>query len=111
MRLFSAFFGGKAINGNVTFCVWPDLWRHRWHQGQIFQLHLKDLVQDSLLPFEFFWRGLRLVYAEKNGLRNCYLGFLKMSKVLKILIFSTFFFGKKSPKFQILKKPDYIYSL
>ena len=54
MSLFSTFFGGKAKNGNVTFCVWPDLWRHRWHRGQFFQLHLKDLVQYSLLKFEFF---------------------------------------------------------
>ena len=36
-----------------TFCVWPDLWRHRWTRGQIFQLHLKDLVQGSPLPVEF----------------------------------------------------------
>ena len=37
-----------------TFCVWPDLWRHRWPRSQIFQLHLKDLVQDSPLPVDFF---------------------------------------------------------
>ena len=36
MRLLSAFFGENPINGNVTFCVWPDLWRHRWHRGQLF---------------------------------------------------------------------------
>ena len=38
-----------------TFCVWPDLWRHRWPRGQIFKLYLKDLVQTSLLPFDFFF--------------------------------------------------------
>ena len=37
-----------------TFCVWPDLWRHRWPRGQIFKLYLKDLVQVFPLPFEFF---------------------------------------------------------
>ena len=36
MRLFSEFCGGKAINGKCqSFCVWPDLWRHRWPRGQI----------------------------------------------------------------------------
>ena len=59
MRLFSE-CGGKAINGKCqTFCVWPDLWRHRWPRGQIFKLCLKDLVQASPLPVEFlrhlFW--------------------------------------------------------
>ena len=55
MRLFSEFCGGKAINGKCqTFCVWPDLWRHRWPRGQIFKLYLKDLVQASLLRVESF---------------------------------------------------------
>ena len=55
MRLFSEFCGVKAINGKCqTFCVWPDLWRHRWHRGQIFKLYLKDLVQASPLSVEFF---------------------------------------------------------
>ena len=45
----------KGINWKCqTFCVWPDLWRHRWPRGQIFKLYLKDLVQAFPLPFEFF---------------------------------------------------------
>ena len=55
MRLFSEFYGGKAINGKCqTFCFWPDLWRHRWPRGQSFKLNQKDLVQAFLLPVEFF---------------------------------------------------------
>ena len=54
MRLFPAFCGGKALNGNVKHFVWPDLWRHRWPRGQIFKLYVKDLVQAFPLPFEFF---------------------------------------------------------
>ena len=55
IRLFSEFCEGKAINGKCqTFCVWPDMWRHRWPQGQIFKLYPKDLVQACPLPVEFF---------------------------------------------------------
>ena len=49
MRLFSEFCGGKAINGKCqTFCVWPDLWRHRWPRNQIFKLYL------TMSPPRFF---------------------------------------------------------
>ena len=56
VRLFSEFCEGNAINGKCqTFCVWPDLWRHRWPRDQIFKLYLKALVQAFPLPFfEFF---------------------------------------------------------
>ena len=47
-----------------TFCVWPDLWRHRWPRGQIFKLYLKDLVQAFPLPFEF---SPRLLVSEIDG--------------------------------------------
>ena len=36
-----------------TFCIWPDLWCHRWPRGQSFQLYLEDLVQASLLRLNF----------------------------------------------------------
>ena len=52
-----------------------------------------------------FWRGLRLVYAERNGLHNCYLGFFKISKVLKILIFFNIFLWQK-----IALPPNYKFS-
>ena len=111
MRLFSAFFGGKAMNGNVTFCVWPDLWRHRWHRSQLFQLHLKDLVRDSLLPFEFLtW--IKIGIRRKEWVTQLLSRiFLKSPNFWKFWFFQHFSLAKNRPppKLQIFKKPDYIY--
>ena len=69
MRLFSAFCGGKALNGNVKHFVWPDLTcdltGDSGTPGQIFPLHLKDLVQGSPLPVDFF--PPRLLVTEIGG--------------------------------------------
>ena len=55
MRLFPAFCGGKALNGNVIHFVFDLACGVTGDPGvNFFQLHMKDLVQTSPLPFEFF---------------------------------------------------------
>ena len=55
MRLFSAFCGGMALNGNVKHFVF-DLTCDVTGDPEVkfVQLHLKDHVQVSSLPFEIF---------------------------------------------------------
>ena len=50
-----AFCGGKALNENVKHFVF-DLTCHVTCDSRVkfFKLYLKDLVQATLLPFEFF---------------------------------------------------------
>ena len=53
MRLFSTFCGGNALNGNVKHFVFDLTCDVTDDPGSNFQLHLKDLVQDSPLSFIF----------------------------------------------------------
>ena len=66
MRLFSEFCGGKAINGKCqTFCVWPDLWRHRWPRGQFFNFIWK--ISSRLLHCRLNFSATSFGYRDRWG--------------------------------------------
>ena len=69
---------------------------HEWNK-------LVNIVCRNTRPFLKIDNKKRLIYAEKNGLPNCNLGFLKFRKFWNFWDFCQnfcFIFAKKSPKFK-----------